>query len=354
MKSAVALAAIALGAVACAAGSPATSGTGSEVSGSTSEVESPSESAGFDDLEPVTLRAVLWTPPDKVDDGVTVFNEYVERVNEASGGKVTIEILGGPEVVPVADQFEAVRSGSIADITLTYAFHTDLVPEIETAHMSELMPWEERESGYFDMLTDAHEEVGVTPLGRGSTGAAFHIFSTVPIRSLDDFQGLTIRSNQGYDPFLQALGTETTNIGISEVFGALDQGLVEAAPFTVFGSTLGLGDVTDYLVDPGFWQATTLYYYINSDKLASLPIQYQDLLKTTAAELEHDIPELVNPLFEAAREELIADGLEFIELPTDDTEEYLRLSRDGIADRIVADGGISADRMAEIREMQQP
>ena len=89
------------------------------------------------------LRAITYAPPNKVEDSMVVFLDWVDRVNKAGKGALRINHLGGPEVFPVADQINATNKG-LVDIVMTFSVHTALVPEIDTTGLSDISIEEER------------------------------------------------------------------------------------------------------------------------------------------------------------------------------------------------------------------
>src|SRR5690606_33206965 len=187
----------------------------------------------------INLRAVTYMPPSKYEDSMAVFKSWIEKVKEKSGGKIDIKIIGGPEVFAVNDQVNATSKG-LVDVVLTFTSHSPLVPEVETIFLSKVTPQQERENGYTNLLDEAHNKINMKYIGRASTNSGFYIFSRTPVHKLDDFKGMKIRSHTGYNPFFKDLGANPVGIGISEIYGALERGLVDAAPYNLFVHDMGI------------------------------------------------------------------------------------------------------------------
>lgn len=300
----------------------------------------------------IVLKAITYAPSNDTADDMEVFRRYADKVDKASGGALTIDIIGGPEVVPTDQQMEAISEGGLADMAMTFTVHQDRVPVVGTAPLSEIAPSEERKSGYFELLVKEHEKrLGVTPLGRTATNSGFFIFSRKPIRDLDDFKGLRIRSHSGYDPFFKALGAETSDIDISEIYGALDRGIVDAAPYPLYVSDLGLGEVVGYALETDFWPAHTTYSYINTQTFDQLSENNQAILTDAAQEIEKEMAPIIDEMAATERSKLEDAGVEFTTLPDDDTDEYLRLSREAKWESFVSSGDLTSAQAEKIRQM---
>ena len=70
-----------------------------------------------------------------------------ERAKQRSNGQLTINYLGGPEVIPAQQQAEAVRRGVIQMSIVPFSYYDGLVPLGTIMELTELSPSEERASG---------------------------------------------------------------------------------------------------------------------------------------------------------------------------------------------------------------
>ena len=61
----------------------------------------------------------------------------------------------------------------------------------------------------------------------------------MPIRKLEDFKNVKIRSHSGYDPLFKKVGAIPIGMNISEIYGALERGVVAAAPYPIFVYDMG-------------------------------------------------------------------------------------------------------------------
>ncbi|HEU5018460.1 MAG TPA: TRAP transporter substrate-binding protein DctP [Pseudolabrys sp.] len=294
------------------------------------------------------LRAIAYAPANKFADDMIIFKDWIDRVNKAGAGKIKIDLIGGPEVVPVPEQVNAVSKG-VADIVMTFTVHQGLIPEIGTAPASMITPQEERKNGYLKLLDDAHAKINIKVIGRTSTNSGFYIFSKKPITKMADFDGLKIRSHSGYDPFFKALHAVPVGIAISEIYAALDRGLVQAAPYPLFVSDMGVQEVAKYMLADDFWPAHTTFTYMNRRKFDSLPQDQKDLLIKTQIQLENEMPAIVKKIQEKEKARLQKAGMTFTHLPKDELPRWHRLADDSLFTNL--NGKLSPDEIARIKKL---
>lgn len=271
------------------------------------------------------LKAVTFSALNKTSEVLSVFKTYIERVNARGEGVIRIDLIGGPEVVPVRDQVTATSRG-IVDMAAIFPVHAALVPEINTVRLSTIPIQEERRVGYVDLLDEAHRKINIKVIGRASTNSGFYIYSNRKIRSLADFEGLKIRSHTGYDPFFKALGANPIHMKISEMYTALDRGLIDATPSPIFVYDLGIHEVTKYVLNNTFWEPNSSWIYMNRKRFDELPDDARTLLIDVQLELEGEMAQIVAAMMEAEKERFEQAGLEFVSLPQPDAEKWRKLA----------------------------
>jgi TRAP-type C4-dicarboxylate transport system substrate-binding protein len=267
------------------------------------------------------LRAITYAPLSQFEDSMVIFKRWVEKVNTAGKGDIRIELLGGPEVFPVSDQMNALSKG-LVDVVMTFAVHTPLVPEIDTSGLSDITPSEERANGYLALLDKAHEKINAKVIGRTATNSGFYIFSKQPIRTLADFKNMKIRSHSGYDPLFKKVGAVPIGMAISEIYGALERGVVSAAPYPIFVHDMGLQEVVKYVLGDPFWSSHTTFIYLNLKKFNSLTPKQQKILIDAQIENEKDMAKVDAGLIASEKAKLEKDGMTFTHLPPDEAKRW--------------------------------
>jgi TRAP-type transport system periplasmic protein len=294
------------------------------------------------------LKAITYAPLSKIEDSMVIFKKWVERVNTEGKGEIRIDLLGGPEVFPVSDQINALSKG-LVDAVMTFSVHTPLVPEIDTSGLSDITPTEERTNGYLDLLDKAHEKINVKVIGRTATHSGFYIFSKQPIRTLADFRNVKIRSHSGYDPLFKKVGAVPIGMAISEIYGALERGIVAAAPYPIFVYDMGLQEVTKYVLADAFWPSHTTFIFINLRKFNSLTPKQQAILVNAQIENEKDMIAVNADLIAKERAKLEGAGMTFTHLPPDEAKLWHAMANESRFE--VLSSKMAPEQMSRIKSL---
>jgi TRAP-type transport system periplasmic protein len=296
----------------------------------------------------VVLKAITYAPPSKVEDSMVIFRKWMERVNTAGKGEIRIEHLGGPEVFPVSDQMNALSKG-LVDAVMTFSVHTPIVPEVDTTGLSDITPTEERANGYLALLDKAHEKMNVKVIGRTATQSGFYIFSKQPIRKLDDFKGVKIRSHSGYDPLFKKIGATPVGMAISEIYGALERGVVQAAPYPIFVYDMGLAEVSKFVLADAFWPSHTTFIFINLRKFNGLTEKQQKILVDAQIENEKEMGPVIAQLVASERAKLEKAGMTFTNLSKEEAKQWHDMANASRFDALSSK--ISSEQMAKIKSL---
>ena len=294
------------------------------------------------------LKAITYAPLSKVEDSMVIFKRWVDKVNTVGKGEIRVELLGGPEVFPVSDQINALSKG-LVDAVMTFSVHTPIVPEIDTSGLSDITPTEERNNGYLDLLDRAHEKINVKVVGRTATQSGFYIFSKQPIRTLADFKNVKIRSHSGYDPLFKKVGAIPIGMNISEIYGALERGIVSAAPYPIFVYDMGLQEVTKFALADAFWPSHTTFIYINLKKFNGLTPKQQAILVNAQIENEKDMAAIDADLIATERGKLETAGMTFTHLSPDEAKKWHDMANESRFDALSSK--VSPEQMSKIKSL---
>lgn len=294
------------------------------------------------------LKAITYAPLSKVEDSMVIFKRWIDKVNAASAGEIRVELLGGPEVFPVSDQINALSKG-LVDVVMTFSVHTPLVPEIDTSGLSDITPAQERSNGYLDLLDKAHEKINVKVIGRTATQSGFYIFSKQPIRTLADFRNVKIRSHSGYDPLFKKVGAIPIGMNISEIYGALERGVVSAAPYPIFVYDMGLQEVVKFALADAVWPSHTTFIYVNLKKFNSLTPQQGSILLNAQIANEREMAAIDADLIATERGKLERAGMTFTHLSPDEGKQWHDMANESRFDALSSK--ISPEQMTRIKSL---
>ena len=308
----------------------------------------------------VTLSAISNLPTRVI--YVRHFIDYVKKVNAAGKGIVQIKYRGGPEVTPSQKQGQALRTGivdmnygiasfykgivphvdamvgslrtGIVDMNYGIAsFYKGIVPHVDAMVGSTIDAVESRKQGHTDFLGEIwRKRINAHLLGWFSSGAGWYIYTVnEPKLNADgsvNFSGVKIRSSPSTRDFITALGATVGLIHSSEVYTALERGVVNGNVFPGMGVTdYGWEKFLKWRIEPQFLQ-TNAVVMVNLDKWNGLPKKAQALLQKIAIEHEKDSRDVIAQ--EAVKElgRLKAAGMQQIELKGGFRMKYLKTARD--------------------------
>lgn len=281
----------------------------------------PEEEAPPPPPEPVVLKATGFLPTG--DPNYAFWEALVDKVNEESEGELVIEWIGGPEAVPGFEQFEAMRTGVVDIIVGCESYYGGLVTGVAYTHLTELEPWEERESGYYDFRVELLKEHNVYYLGRALSQFWFHIWTNKAVTTPQELAGQKIRVSATYEPFVRELGCAPITLPGGEVYTALERGTVDGFAWCVVGIVdFGWHEVCQYVLAPRIYQMN-LEVLVNLDTWNGLPEHLRDLLTRCQIEAEREMAGPLAELAEAEYQRMLDAGMEVIEFSPEDTEWYI-------------------------------
>lgn len=249
---------------------------------------------------------------------------FNDRVNEQGKAvNLSIKYIGGPEVFPNTEGMEALRGGLIDMAFTASVYHIGLVPEADAMKLSQLRPWEERESGAYDLMNEFHQkQANAYYLWRIPHNGYFRLYLNV-LREKPDLTGLKIRSTPAYDPLVKAIGGTTLRMAPPEVYTALERNIVDGYGWPAVGiADRKWEEVTKYMWGPRFYCSPT-GVWVNLDKWNGLSEEHRAFLTKMAIEAERDAALLWDKDMEEDRALLLKAGLKEIKFSPEDEKYYL-------------------------------
>ena len=243
------------------------------------------------------------------------FLDFVKKVNERGAGVVQIDVRGGPEVIGLPQQPDAVRNG-VVDMAYTAAsFYAGSVPERDALVASNANAIHARANGGIDLLNQIHQQkMGVYYLGWFDSGISYNLY-TINEPKLNaqgnlDVSGFRLRSNPVYDAFFRdVLGAQPVSIPTPEVYAALERGVVNATGWTQIGlKDLNWDRFLKYRVEPSFF-STDMGVIVNLNRWNRLSPEAKKVLQDVAIEHEKATAERFIALGNQQRQDMIAAGM---------------------------------------------
>jgi len=295
------------------------------------------------------LTMVLGWPRNAPGNG-TALERFANAVTTASDGRITFDIYGANELVPVLEMFDAVASGAadVANSTGYYwtgkskaynFFSTVPFGMLPQEHFAWLL-W----GGGQELWDEVNAPHGLKSLPISQTGPQMGGWYLNEVNSLEDLKGLNVRYPGFGGEIMKALGATPVLMPLGEVFPALQSGALDAAELATpwFDMGFGLYKVCKNYYSPGFHEpGHTLELLFNKGVWDGFSDADRALITAAAhAELVHSQAE-VTANDPAALERLKTEfGVTVRRFP-DDMLRAMRVAADEIIPAAVADDPVA-------------
>lgn len=272
---------------------------------------------------------------------------FAELVAQKSGGDIEVATFPAMQLGGAKENVDQVRSGVIFGTWIGTAYLSRTVPELEAVSLPFAYP--DRETAFRvidgtvgDLLSEKLAAKGFETLGWMELGSRNVTNNTRPIATIEDFEGLKIRlqPNETHIGTFRAIGGNPVSMGISEVYSALQQGVLDGQenPYAIIASRQ-FNEVQTYLSDSShFFDYITLV--VNKRKFERLSDENKAALREAAAEAVAWQRTKAAEEDASAKGALIASGMVFTPI-SDDLRSDLRARSSVVIDDLK--GRIGAD-----------
>lgn len=218
--------------------------------------------------------------------------KWAPKVEAMTGGAIKLELLPTKAVVPHRETIDAVRSGILdGDLTATayfsgrdavFALMGDLIAGYDNADQVQMFCMN---GGGKEVLQKAYDKYGAGKIHVIGCGPYTQEALVVkkPIRGVADLKGVKIRAPEGLaaEVFRRA-GATSVAIPFSEVYTALEKGIVDAADASAYANNASRGfhKIAQYPLFPGIHSMAILQFTINKDVWKKLTPGQQAILET--------------------------------------------------------------------------
>lgn len=256
--------------------------------------------------------------------------KFAKAVAEKTNGALTIETFPAMQLGGAKENVDQVRSGVVFGTWIGSAYLSRTVPELEAVSLPFAYPNRETAFRVIDgaagkVLEDKLAKRGFVSLGWMELGSRNVTNSVRPIKTVEDFKGLKIRlqPNETHLATFRAIGANPVSMGISEVYSALQQGVLDGQenPYAIIASR-NFNEVQTYLSDSAhFFDYIVLV--ANKRKFDRLPPDQQKAMREAATEAIAWQRKQAATEDEAAKQALIDRGMTFTPLSAE-TRDALR------------------------------
>lgn len=263
---------------------------------------------------------------------------FAETLAEQSDGDLTAQLFPNMQLGGAGENLDQVSSGAIMGSWIGISYLSRTVPELEALSLP--FAFDSREDAFAlidgevgELLDEKLAEAGFVALGYMELGFRHVTNAERPLESIEDFQDLKIRlqPNQTHLDTFRAIGANPVSMDIKEVYGALQQGVLDGQenPYSII-ETKRLDEVQPYLSDTGHF-----YDYIvvvaNRDKFEDLSDDQRATLMAAMGEAVAWQRETAAAEDTQARDTLIERGMQFTPI-SDETRAALREASQSVVD----------------------
>lgn len=208
------------------------------------------------------------------------FAGCVDDIQTASGGRLKIDVLPAGAAVGAGGTLDAIRAG-VLDGHFSYApIWTGLEPAL--AILGDLPASHSRAETLVDfyyngeglaLLQEAYGRFNAHTIGILASGVEA-LASRKPLATIDDMSGLKVRVPTGMASDLFAkLGAAPVSLPVSEAFGALEKGIVDAADIGTlsYNRAIGVYQFAKHTLYPSFHSNIVLDFTVNQRRWQELP-----------------------------------------------------------------------------------
>ncbi len=234
-----------------------------------------------------TLRIQTHQSPESVSGQVV--KQFVEQVETMSGGSLDIEMFYSSAVVASAETFPAARDG-ILDCDMTNAsYQTGINPAFQFVADTmggydtplQYLSWISQGGGR-EAINELYDANGMVFVG-AYLGGQESLNSSRPLNGIEDLEGWKFRSPPGMESeIFSELGATPVVMDFTEIFTALETGIIDGADASTLANNVGLGiyDIVKHTTYPGFHSMSSDHLACSKTAWESLDASQQEILKS--------------------------------------------------------------------------
>lgn len=244
---------------------------------------------------PIKWKAqTLWNPQETPQ---KTFEEFCKKVKVATNGRLEIEPYPAGAIVPTNETLTALQNNVLQAIHVWPGYASGRNPAF--AALSDLIfayehPWELEafmyNRGGLELLRELYKPFNAYTVGIMTWGVESWP-SKKPITKMDDLKGLKIREPQGMEAeFMAKAGASVVVLPGTEIFSALDKGVVEATNWATpsINDKTGFHQVAPYFTYPGFHSMPIGDFTVNQKEWDKLPPDIKQILTSMVREWAWD------------------------------------------------------------------
>ncbi|MBI3140346.1 MAG: ABC transporter substrate-binding protein [Rhodocyclales bacterium] len=251
---------------------------------------------------------------------------FAKSLNTMSGGKFTVSVHAGGEIMPPFGVVDGVQQGTVecAHTAPYYFFGKDETFAMDCAipfglNSRQLTAWMYEGNG-LKLFREFYAKYNIVNFPMGNTGAQMGGWYRKEIKTLADIKGLKMRIGGFGGKVLERIGGVPQNIPGGEIYQALEKGTIDATEWVgpYDDEKLGFNKVAPHYYYPGWWEGgPQLTLYVNTKAYEALPAEYKAMLEAASSLAHVDMQAKYDAKNPAALKRLVAAGAKLHRFPKD-------------------------------------
>lgn len=267
--------------------------------------------------------------------------QFIDNVQTMSGGEISIEMYYSSSVVSSVETFDAAATG-VLDCDMTGgAYQTGKNPAFQ--FVGDIMggydsPWDQYSwlynGGGYEAAQELYNKYDMQFIGWWIPGME-SLSSSKPIRNAEDFKNWKFRSPPGMATMIfDNLGASPIVMDFTEIFTALETGIIDGADASGLANNVGLGlyDIVSHATYPGFHSMPSDHLACNLDVWNGLTEQQRRIIETAWQKLSFQIALYNDRANAAAAAELTAQGVTLYDWSAEDRATFRAAAQEAWAD----------------------
>ncbi|WP_238367470.1 TRAP transporter substrate-binding protein [Mesobacterium pallidum] len=258
---------------------------------------------------------------------------WIDDVQTMSGGDITIEMFYSSSVVATTETFDAAINGIVDCDATGGAYQTGKNPAFQ--FVGDIMggydtPWQQYSWLYYGDGYAAAQELynaqGMQLIGWSIYGQE-SLSSSKPLAGFADLEGWKFRSPPGMETeIFQELGASPIVMDFTEIFTALETGIIDGADASGLANNVGLGlyDIVKHATYPGFHSMPSDHLACNKDVWDGMTEQQRRIIDTAWQKLSFQIALSNEKANAEAAAKLQAEGVTLYDWSAEDRAEFRR------------------------------
>ncbi|MFQ1701987.1 TRAP transporter substrate-binding protein [Loktanella agnita] len=267
--------------------------------------------------------------------------KFIEDVDVMSGGEIQIEMFYSSSVVATTETFDAAINGILDCDATGGAYQTGKNPAFQ--FVGDIMggydtPWQQYSWLYYGDGYAAAQELynaqGMQLIGWSIYGQE-SLSSSSPIAGFADLEGWKFRSPPGMETeIFEELGASPIVMDFTEIFTALETGIIDGADASGLANNVGLGlyDIVNHATYPGFHSMPSDHLACNQAVWEGLTEQERRIIDTAWQKLSFQIALANEKLNAEAAAKLTESGVTLYDWSPEDRAEFRRAAQVAWAD----------------------